>query len=125
MMEALSIRRGLLVLFLLAESYAMVHAQDLQLPSTGFISGRAATEKDVEDGNAVFVAKVEDKIIGTPIAITVPQYAFWSRADGKILVVIVQAEEANGMRLFGFRDAAGEETVATGPEIELLGTTRP
>ena len=115
----------LLVAFFLFGSCMMARAEDLQLPATGFLTGRAATEKDVEDGNAVFVAKVGDKSIGTPVPIAIPQFAFWSHPDGKTLVVIVQAEEANGMQLFGFRDASGNETVATGPEIELLGTSRP
>jgi hypothetical protein len=103
----------------------MSHAETLRLPTTGFVSGRAATEQDVEAGNAIFVAKAEGVIIGKPIAVTIPQYAYWTQPTGKTLVVIVQAEEANGMRLFGLRDAAGSETVATEPEIELLGTATP
>lgn len=106
-------------------SHLMSRAETLRLPTSGFVSGRAATEKDVEAGNAIFVARVEGAIIGKPIAVTIPQYAYWSQPNGKTLVVVVQAEEADGMRLFGLRDSAGGEIVATEPEIELLGTTAP
>jgi hypothetical protein len=85
-------------------------SKNLQLPvGSGFLAGRAATEKDVQDGNAVFVAKIDGVIVGKPSAVTIPQYAFWSSPNGKVLVVIVQAEDVNGMRLFGFRDACGAE----------------
>jgi hypothetical protein len=96
------------------------------LPDKGFISGRAATSDDVNQGNALFVAKVDDLIIGKPIAITIPQYAYWTDKRGhRVPVVVVQAEEAEGSQLFGFRDAQGKEHVATGPEMTLLGTKPP
>jgi hypothetical protein len=96
------------------------------LPTKGFISGRPATEQDVKDGNAIFVAKIVGAVVGKPISLAIPQFAYWADSEGKkVPVVVVQAEEANGMRLFGFRDAAGGDHVATGPEIELLGTTPP
>jgi hypothetical protein len=34
------------------------------LPITGFMRGRAATEDDVRDGNAVFVLRSNDELIG-------------------------------------------------------------
>ncbi|MFO1160027.1 MAG: hypothetical protein U1E60_14390 [Reyranellaceae bacterium] len=96
------------------------------LPTKGFISGRPAQVQDVKDGNAVFVAKVGDAVIGKPLAIVIPQFAFWTDSNGKkVPVVIIQAEEANGIHIFGFRDAAGADHAATGPEIELLGATPP
>ena len=96
------------------------------LPTKGFIPGRAATQQDVIDGNAIFVAKIGDMVIGKPISVTIPQFAYWTDATGKkVPGVIVQAEEANGLRIFGFRDSAGKDYVATEPEIDLLGTTPP
>jgi hypothetical protein len=96
-----------------------------QLPVTGFISGRAATFQDIQDGNAVFVTKVDGAATGRPLAVTIPQYAYYTNGGKKVPVVIVQAEEDNGMQLFGFRDAAGAEYVASGPELELLGASHP
>jgi len=77
-------------------------------------------------GDAIFVAKVGDETIGKPIAIMIPQYAYWTDEQGRrVPVVIVQAEEEKGRQLFGFRDSQGQDYVATGPEITLLGTNRP
>lgn len=46
------------------------------LPTTGFIKGRPATEQDIDDGNAVFVASGPNgKVLGQPIDIDIPQYA--------------------------------------------------
>jgi hypothetical protein len=96
------------------------------LPSTGFVSGRSATEKDVADGNAIFVAKTENRYIGTPIDIAIPQYAYHLGEGGqKTPVIVVQAEEANGFKLVGFRDFQGKEHVATAGEFIFLGTKRP
>lgn len=76
-----------------------------ELPSSGFISGRATSKEDVNKGNAVFVASDNDgKVIGKPLQITIPQYAYWTSGAGKrMAVIVVQAEEANGTQMFGFR----------------------
>jgi hypothetical protein len=107
----------------------VAYAADSQwppLPTTGFIFGRPATEQDVDAGNAIFVAKVNGVVIGKPVSMIIPQFAYWTDSAGKkIPVVIVQAEDAQGMRLYGFRDAQGIDHVCTGPEIEVLGTTAP
>jgi hypothetical protein len=96
------------------------------LPTTGFILGHAATEKDVADGNAIFVAKVNGVIIGRPIAITIPQYAHLTDAQGNVTpVVVVQAELANGIKMFGARDKRGKEYVATERDLRLFGTHPP
>lgn len=105
---------------------AVLHAQTPELPVSGFISGRAATQPDVRAGNAIFAIGTDGSMAGEPLSVAIPQYAFWSSAEaGKVLVVVVQAEGINGLQLFGFRDSDGNEYVATGPEIELLGTTPP
>ena len=94
------------------------------LPSTGFISGRAATEKDVADGNAIFVLKAQGAIIGRPLEVVIPQYAYLNK-EGHKQVILVQAEEANGIKLFGIRDATGKEYISEGSDLELLGTKPP
>jgi hypothetical protein len=96
------------------------------LPDKGFISGRAATKQDIANGNAVFVAAVGDTVIGKPLQIAIPQYAYWKDSAGQQhRVIIVQAEEARGIRIIGFRDRAGKDGTATLPEFTLLGTTPP
>ncbi len=90
------------------------------LPKTGFIAGRAATEADVQAGNAAFAAG------GQPVRIPVPQYAFHvddkgSRTPG----IIIQAEEAGGVRMLGMRELKGEVIVGLYQEFELLGTAPP
>lgn len=96
-------------------------AQWKPLPTSGFLAGRAAQVADVERGDAVFVAAVDDKVIGVPINITIPQYAYIRSSRAQ--VVVVQAEEANGLRMYGIRDFSGVETVALEEELELLGTS--
>jgi hypothetical protein len=79
------------------------------LPGSGFISGRPASERDISDGNAIFVLKSNDLPIGKPLQITIPQYAYLVEEGGKrTRVILVQAEEANGVKLFGIRDLGGE-----------------
>jgi len=81
---------------------------------------------DVDEGRAIFVQAEEGEPIGAPLDIIIPQYAFWKNEHGeKIPVIVVQAEEAPKMDIFGFRDFAGQSYVCTGPEIELLGTIPP
>ena len=93
------------------------------LPTTGFISERAAETIDVQNGDAVFAAAVGEKVIGRPIAIAIPQYA--TVRDSGEQVVVVQAEEANGLRMYGVRNLSGVETVIAEAELNLLGTNKP
>ena len=93
------------------------------LPSKGFVTGRPAHKNDVANGDAVFVAAVKDVVIGKPLSITIPQYALLR--DTKERVILVQAEEANGMKLFGVRGLDGKEAVVTDADLELLGTQKP
>ena len=119
--------RGQIAVVLALFGYSAAVAQGLPaLPNTGFISGRPAKEKDVVDGNAIFVAKVGGAAVGKPIKIVIPQYAYLVGNDQKpILVVVVQAEEANGIKLFGVRDATGKERVTTSTDLQLLGIKPP
>jgi hypothetical protein len=93
------------------------------LPAQGFISGRPASQADVNNGGAIFVASMGDKIIGKPIGMQIPQYA--RLKDTGARAIVVQAEEANGMKLFGVRTLDGKEMVTTDSDLELLGTQKP
>lgn len=95
-----------------------------KLPSVGFISGRAATQKDLDAGNAVFVSQVGNVVIGTPLKIEIPQYAYHLKNGKKIPVIIVQAEEAKNNKIVGARNSNGGELVGLLNEFELLGTIK-
>jgi len=98
------------------------------LPTSGFVSGRPATQQDVRDGNAVFVAEVGGKVIGQPLPIDIPQYALHVDGDTqqRTRVIVVQAERAGGIEMVGFRNiATGGDGVGTRPEFELLGRSKP
>lgn len=94
-----------------------------ELPTTGFVTGRAATPEDVEKGDAVFSMNG----VGKPATLAVPQYVYWRDDAGKRhLRVLVQAENApNGIVIVGLRDAAGRDEAATADELDLLGTRKP
>jgi hypothetical protein len=95
------------------------------LPTRGFVTGRAATQQDMADGDAVFVAEVGGQIVGEPLDITVPQYAIHIDHEAGVgkRVIVLQAERAGGIEMIGYveleTDAYG---VATAAEFELLGT---
>ncbi len=57
----------------------------------------------------------------------IPQYVLWSDEHGaKHPMILVQAEKApDGQTIVGLRDFSGQGTVATLPEVELLGTKKP
>src|SRR5215831_283757 len=38
-----------------------------ELPTSGFVAGRQATEEDVKAGNAVFVLRSGGRLVGTPL----------------------------------------------------------
>ena len=96
------------------------------LPVAGFLSGRPATDKDVHDGNAIFVLKSDNIIIGKSLPIAIPQYAYLTENGGPMEpVIVVQAEEANGIKLFGYRDRGGKEGVAAETDLRLLGQRPP
>ncbi len=96
-----------------------------ELAEVGFVSGRAATDADAEAGRAAFVIKIDDKVIGEPLDIAVPQYAYHLDGDIRTPVVIIQAEQAGGVSALGFLNI---ETLEIGAglvtEFELLGTDR-
>ena len=96
------------------------------LPTSGFISGRLATEDDFKNGDALFLSPINDQPSGVPASIHVPQYAFFIDDDGKrIPVVVVQAEKNERFTIVGMRDAHGQTYVATEAEVILLGSKHP
>jgi hypothetical protein len=96
------------------------------LPTTGFISGRAATDKDVADGNAVFALRAYGVAFGKPLDVVIPQYAYLTKnGQQKLPVIVVQAEEGKGIKIFGIRDFDGTTATAKQSELQLLGTHPP
>jgi hypothetical protein len=95
-----------------------------QLPSSGFLSGRAATNADVEAGQAVF--SMDGKSEGA-LPIAIPQYALWTDESGsEHPVVVVQAESApGGLQIVGLLHRDGSYAAATMAELKLLGTEKP
>ena len=92
------------------------------LPSKGFISGRAAHKSDVDKGNAAFILDDDGEIVGRPIGIKIPQYAYFR--DEKKYVIVIQAEETpDGHRIVGARTFAGKHMVGLLEDVDLLGTT--
>jgi len=104
-------------------STAAAAAEWPPLPTQGFIKGRAAQQDDVVKGNAVFAAVANGVVVGKPIPIAIPQYA--QLRAGHDRVIVVQAEVANGLRVYGVRRLDGKSSVVAETDVELLGTTRP
>ena len=96
------------------------------LPTTGFISGRPATDKDVADGNAVFVLRAYGIAFGKALDVTIPQYAYLTkRGQQAVPVIVVQAEQGKGIRIFGLRGLDGKTATVKESELRLLGTRPP
>ena len=95
------------------------------LPTTGFVSGRAATREDAQAGNAVFVLRDGDGHPGTkPLDIVIPQYAIFvdTERHERRRVFIVQGEQFDSMVMIGYRDiATGELGIGAPTDFELLG----
>jgi hypothetical protein len=96
------------------------------LPTTGFVAGRPATDQDVADGNAVFVLKAYGIYFGKPLEIAIPQYAYLIKKGEKpARVIVIQAENGKGRKLFGIRDMDGKTAVVKDTDLQLLGTKPP
>ena len=96
-----------------------------ELPTEGFISGRVATPDDVVAGRALFSTGGAPG--AKPIAIAIPQYALYRNETGELVAgIVLQAEEAQGMRVAGFRPIdGGSAVIALVDDLELLGQERP
>jgi hypothetical protein len=96
------------------------------LPTSGFISGRPATDKDIAEGNAVFALRAYGVPFGKPLDVVIPQYAYLTkRGSEPIAVIVVQAELGKGLKIFGVRDFNGKTATARDSELQLLGTQPP
>ena len=96
------------------------------LPTSGFISGRPATDKDVIDGNAVFALRAYGVPFGKPLDVIIPQYAYLTkRGHEPIPVIVVQDELGKGLKIFGVRDLTGKTATGRDSELQLLGTHLP
>jgi hypothetical protein len=124
-MTGANLRRiaGLLALFTIGSTSMGISSDWPALPSKGFVTGRPAHIEDVNNGDAVFVAAVNGVVIGKALATLIPQYALLRNTRER--VVVVQAEEANGIRMFGVRGLDGKEAVVTEADLELLGPQIP
>ncbi len=72
----------------------------------------------------MFVLVENDRVVGRPLAILIPQYAGLRETHERFIVV--QGEEtAKGDAVHGIRGLDGKAMVVTLPELELLGTWRP
>lgn len=84
---------------------------------TPCISGRAATEADVQAGLAVFYVQGES----TPATIALPCCAIESLEDGTTQrVLVIQADVAPYGTVLGVRPLAGGNGVCTLEEVQLV-----
>lgn len=91
------------------------------LPAADFTKGRAATRDDVDEGRAVFVGEVNGMIIGVPIDITIPQYAYLIRDGKKQAVIVIQAEQIQNDKIIGAKLLNGQDIAGFMQDFELLG----
>ena len=118
-------RRPLTLTYLwLLSTVAM--AQDADWPSLAelpHISGRPATEKDIDAGRATFLLGSEGTSKGNPMTIQIPQYAWHAQeGDPKVPVIIIQAESLDGMDVLGvYEFQSGQYGVGLIQEFTLLG----
>jgi hypothetical protein len=94
------------------------------LPTTGFITGRAATRAEFDSGEALFYLEIGGRAVGLPIAVDIPQYAFLrDDTTGELVPVVLLQAESNGVSsIVGCREIdGGGIRVAALRELELLG----
>jgi hypothetical protein len=86
------------------------------------ISGRVASEEDVQSGRAVFYLGNPDEIGAQAYAIDLPQCAIITDEESgeQIPVIVIQSEQADDMIYVGYRYLGGGNGMCTLPEIELL-----
>jgi hypothetical protein len=95
------------------------------LPSSGFTAGRPASQADVAAGNAGFAVGDGTDIVGTPLTISIPQYAFFNDNGTMVPVVLIQAEQAQGKELAAGKKTDGTIVVGFMSDFTLLGTAPP
>ena len=95
------------------------------LPTEDYTKGRAATRDDVDEGRAVFVGELNDIMIGIPIDITIPQYAYLNRDGNKQAVIVIQAELVQNEKIIGAKLLNGQDIAGFMKDFELLGSHQP
>ncbi|MBC7756536.1 MAG: hypothetical protein H7Z20_07855 [Bdellovibrio sp.] len=95
------------------------------LPAADFTKGRAATRDDVDEGRAVFVGEANNIMIGSPIDITIPQYAYLNRDGKKLAVIVIQAEQVQNEKIIGAKMLNGQDIAGFMQDFELLGNQTP
>ena len=109
------IGRGL-ALLMMASIQAGSSSKRPKLPKNGgFITRRPVHKADVKNGDAVFVASENGKVVGKPIRIRIPQCGY-HRALKKY-VIVVHAEEALGIKMLGVRGFKGTWFVTLASEV--------
>jgi hypothetical protein len=96
-----------------------------ELPTSGVVAGRPATEEDVKAGNAVFVLRSGGRLVGTPLKLEIPQYAIHvdAKSGEQTPGFIIQAKRAGDQSVIGFLVLPGRTALAaTLPEFKLLLT---
>lgn len=116
--------RILILLFLMPLSLAAQEAEWPDLNAFKYVSGRVAKEADLANKSAIFILKDGGDYIGVPIDMELPQYAIYTdgEVNKKIRVVIIQAESAQGVNMYGgidIRDGSGVVSLDT--DFKLLG----
>jgi hypothetical protein len=83
------------------------------------LTGRAATQQDVGAGRAVFAAPGSGS---QPIDLKLPRCAIHTdqQTGKKTPVIVVQAEDARGIKTIGYRFVSGAEGVCLLSELEFL-----
>ncbi len=114
------------------------------LPTSGFIAGRVATQKDVDDDMAAFgfpqkldasqVAKLTRgeateavECAGSiPLEILIPKYAILNLKGQKLPCIVIQGEETGDAQIVGCR-LIKDNSLAIGllEDFELLGQQSP
>ena len=96
------------------------------LPTTGFMSGRAATMEDLKSGQAAFVSMVGETPTGRPHDIPIPQYALARLdSDAHVPVIVIQAEDTPKGTIVGAISLEGNVHVLMLEELRLLGVQVP
>jgi hypothetical protein len=120
----------IVILFLLLTTFAQGDEGVTwpELSTIKFVSQRAATEADINEGAAVFLLQSEGVNIGSPMSLDIPLYAIHTDGETgeKSNVVIIQAEEANDQRVIGALIVGSNEFMAgLENEFTLLGKSKP
>ncbi|MEO8670672.1 MAG: hypothetical protein ABI411_05105 [Tahibacter sp.] len=66
-----------------------------------------------------------DVVIGKPLALKIPQYAWLKDGKTKTPVVVIQAEKAYGKKMVGALQGNGQFIVAMLADLTLLGQDAP